>query len=452
MAKSIKKYNAAATYGNNKVGNIRYYTKGGETYTRAAHNSVSSNPRTAKQMNQRLYFSSMMAMYRKDIAASCYYKEMNQSYANAFMQANKNVQGVYLTKEQHDAGNVIVLPVCVTKGKSGNNTIFPISQELDSGYILSDIAVGSLSIGANTTVGELAQAIFANNPGGVNGWKQNDRLGFVRCYQVIVNGIYRASWQTPINITLNTDDTTLLSSVFSDLTIWEDCLAVSMGSAIGGACFTHSRTDANGALIFSTQFLVNCNAALIASMRSDAQFEAAWNSYGGGSKDWIREGSGSADASGYPLSVQSEDAAKGSVSGGGMYEEGDQPTFTATAAAGYEFEGWYRNGVKFSSANPGSLTMPGEAVIVVAKFQTIPGKTVTLTASPNTGGTVQIDSEAAGQTCIKEVPAGTSVTLKAVANTAGGWSFIKWSDDDTNAERTVTVNNDLNLTATFNIQ
>ena len=64
--------------------------------------------------------------------------------------------------------------------------------------------------------------------------------------------------------------------------------------------------------------------------------------------------------------------------------------------------------------------------------------TVTLAASPEAGGTVT-----GGGT----VDAGESLTIKATA--AEGYTFVKWSDNDTNAERTYTPSANVTLTATF---
>ena len=64
--------------------------------------------------------------------------------------------------------------------------------------------------------------------------------------------------------------------------------------------------------------------------------------------------------------------------------------------------------------------------------------TLTLAASPSNGGTV---------TGAGVYDAGSDVTVKATANS--GYTFKKWSDGDTNAERMVTVDGDKSLTATF---
>lgn len=64
--------------------------------------------------------------------------------------------------------------------------------------------------------------------------------------------------------------------------------------------------------------------------------------------------------------------------------------------------------------------------------------TVTLTASPSAGGSVT----GAGQ-----YAKGSQATIKAVANS--GYTFTKWSDDDTNAQRTLTITGDVTLQAIF---
>ena len=65
-------------------------------------------------------------------------------------------------------------------------------------------------------------------------------------------------------------------------------------------------------------------------------------------------------------------------------------------------------------------------------------KTVALSASPSGSGTVT----GGGQ-----YDEGASATIKAVA--ASGFHFVKWSDNNTSATRTVTVNSDLTLQALF---
>ena len=66
--------------------------------------------------------------------------------------------------------------------------------------------------------------------------------------------------------------------------------------------------------------------------------------------------------------------------------------------------------------------------------------TVTLSASPSNAGTVS----GGGQ-----VEAGKTATIKATP--ASGYKFVKWSDNTTSAQRTITVNSNMNLVATFEL-
>ena len=74
----------------------------------------------------------------------------------------------------------------------------------------------------------------------------------------------------------------------------------------------------------------------------------------------------------------------------------------------------------------------GSGEDVVAKY------TLGLVASPSNGGKV---------TGAGEYEAGTEVAIKATANS--GYTFKKWRDGNTSAQRMVTVDGDKSLTATF---
>ena len=85
-----------------------------------------------------------------------------------------------------------------------------------------------------------------------------------------------------------------------------------------------------------------------------------------------------------------------------------------------------------SPKSGGPSTEPETPGGEVAKY------TLTLAASPSNGGTV---------TGAGVYEAGTEAAVKATANS--GYTFKKWSDGNTNAERMVTVDGDMSLTATF---
>ena len=150
---------------------------------------------------------------------------------------------------------------------------------------------------------------------------------------------------------------------------------------------------------------------------------------------------------GYRLTVQSEDTTKGTVSGGGRFEEGDSPTFTAEANVGYAFEGWYVDDEKISSSNPGTLEMPAENVTVVAKFVTVETCSISVESNNSSWGLVQIDNFPAADHDAQTVNKGTTHTIRAIATS--GHYFVEWSDHNTDNPRTVTVTASQNFEAGF---
>ena len=122
----------------------------------------------------------------------------------------------------------------------------------------------------------------------------------------------------------------------------------------------------------------------------------------------------------------------GAVTGGGIFLKDEKTTITATPDQGYHFVKW-SNGKTETSFE---LTVT-ESVNLKAEFD----KNVhTLTVSAGANGTVT-----GGGT----VEAGSSAEISATA--AEGYHFVKWSDGNTSASRTVVVDKDIELTAEFAI-
>ena len=124
-------------------------------------------------------------------------------------------------------------------------------------------------------------------------------------------------------------------------------------------------------------------------------------------------------------------AVNGTVTGAGEYEHGATATITAIAAEGYHFVRWSDGNTEATR----SIVVTA-AVTLTAEFA-INVYTVTLNAE---NGTVK----GAGS-----YNYGTDVTLTATP--AEGYHFVKWSDGDTNATRTIKVTADVTLTAEFAI-
>ena len=151
----------------------------------------------------------------------------------------------------------------------------------------------------------------------------------------------------------------------------------------------------------------------------------------------------------YVIQVVIDPSAGGTatISGGGTtgsYTYNQQCTVVATLATGYHFLGWYKNGSQVSQEL--SYTFPVvDSCTLEARFE-INTYTITVNASPANGGTVQINNGTAGGTASGTFAHGTTIQLKATANS--GYDFSQWSDGGAQTHY-VTVTAGETYTATF---
>ena len=141
---------------------------------------------------------------------------------------------------------------------------------------------------------------------------------------------------------------------------------------------------------------------------------------------------------GYNLVVESEDTNKGTVTGGGLHCPGEGENIEAIPAAGYQFAQWNDG----NTDNPRYVwadNITFTAYFAQAEQAPVADEyTVSLSVNQNGLGTV---------TGASTYPAGTNVQI--VATPESGITFIKWSDDNTDNPRNITLNNDVTLTAIF---
>ena len=375
MKKYILKQNAAVSLNSGRVGNIRYYTKDGNTYTRTISSSV-NNPRSEGQMRQRTKVSNLVNNYRmmKPFLAKCF-EQSNScvSIYNLFFKTSMMCQAVYLTKELAGSGAAVAAPYCVSDGSLPH-----ITYGLNTNGILqTDINLGDLTIGVATTVGELAQAIVANN-GGL--YAYGDFISFLAVLQkgsVSLPLVSVEGW----NIQLVKNSTELVYDKVDALgfSTVGTCLGMSDEAEAGCYAWIHSRKG-NGVKV-SGQQLYNCNEEMLSHFTSDEAFQAAKASYGESTPE--------------PF-VTSDDSEGG---------EPIPPTEQKTV----------------------SLSVP---------------------SAMQSMGDIQINARSKAKSDTLAVPTGTEVTIKAIP-VSGDYQFISWSDGNTSATRTLTVSEDIALTASF---
>lgn len=402
----MAKVNGVASQLSGKVGQLIYrHTKYG-TVVYEAPVKASVPQRTEAQMQVRTQLGNLAAVYgqfNKTLKKGFEGLNGKMSDYNAFIQANMNVVKVYVPKSVRLNGGSVLAPYQITRG-----TLPSVAMHKNAGGVLvSDIAVGSLVIGEETTVADLACAVVAMNAD----WEEGDQITFFYGVQSTdaVTGVPRARIYGS-KVMLNPGDTTPLLEVVSALgfSVVDGCLAMERAIASGAAVWVHSRDDvASGSGVrVSTQFMY-VDSALLASYQNAQAMVGAANSYGGVnvSAVYLKPGS--------KFSIGMEPMG---WSGG---NDNDNDNTGDGGGSG-------------SGSGEGSGTGSGSEENPVVK------RTVSLSVSPAGAGTVT----GGGQ-----YDEGASATLKAVA--ASGFHFVKWSDNNTSATRTVTVNGDLNLQAIF---
>ncbi len=143
----------------------------------------------------------------------------------------------------------------------------------------------------------------------------------------------------------------------------------------------------------------------------------------------------------YEITATANPTNGGTVTGAGTYDHGTTVTLTATAAEGYHFVNWTKEGTEVSTSASYSFTVT-EAGAYVAHFEM---NTYEVTATANPTGTVS------GEGTYNH---GMTVTLTATADE--GYTFVNWTENgdvvSTNATYSFTVTSDRTLVANFQIE
>ena len=204
------------------------------------------------------------------------------------------------------------------------------------GVLVSDIALGGLVIGAETTVADLANAVIAYNAG----FEAGDQVTFFYGQQTTdaVTGIPRARIYG-FKVMLNPGDSTPLYEVVSEIGFSSVAsgsgagagasggyvLGMSVAITDGAAVWVHSREDSasgSSGLRVSTQFLY-VDSSVLAAYQGSSAMAASANSYGGINTSAVylnpRSGAGSGAGSVVTPVVAS---GSGSESGSGSSESG----------------------------------------------------------------------------------------------------------------------------------
>lgn len=271
-----------------KAGGMVFYQAQGETRFRELAAKV-SNPRTERQMAQRVRWANLVNFYRANrnwMQRAFENKPQNNTDYNRFMSLNGGTSDIYLTKQEANAGACVVNSYKVTDG-----TLNAIEITVNGSNWLTNIWTGELAaISAATTVGQFAQALLSSN----GGLRTGDQLSFIRMsQQVNSNTGYPFVIIRAYEVLLNPSSTELLSDYLPldyfavvSASGTNTLQVVNSGNA-GGFVLVLSRTEGGIIRVSPQEVIVANNSALIARYSSDSQQQLAADSYGEGTEVFL---------------------------------------------------------------------------------------------------------------------------------------------------------------------
>ena len=313
-----------------------------------------SNPRRSeKQANMRCQMANMSAnfkLYQGKLKLAWEGKKAGLSEFNCFVASNYDKAPVYITKSMRVAGACVLAESYISSG-----SLPPIENVVSSeGVLVSDLRLGSLQIGAETTVADLTIAILQNN----QEWEDGDQLTwFYGVQRVDSAGTPRASL-TAEKVVLDTTDETVLYSVvsargFTSVQGADGGQVLGMSEALvnAGGVWVHSREKDSGSIRVSSQQMKVVSEVLGQYQTYQAMVESA-KSYGGinGSVAYLKPvtlatissgasaGSGGGSQSGGANQNANENQNGGSGTGSGS-ESGTGTSGSGTESGGTESGG-----------------------------------------------------------------------------------------------------------------
>ena len=270
---------------NGSAGSLTFKQVNGQTVV-SEKATVVKNTRTPAQQRQRTKWANVVQMY-KGICPLINYgyesKPAGCSDYNMFMKANMKITDIYLTRQEVAGGGCIAAPYQITQG-----TLPSIVTVGEGDNVRTDISLGDLTIDAETTVKDFAQAVVNNNAD----YDFGDQISFFDVLQRVnaVTGIPYCQFLATNVVLDKTMEAKLLDIVskYGFATV-DGFLGHIEGEGSGVFAWVHSRKGSAKTLV-STQTFVNNNADVIAEYSGDQAYKRSVKTYGGESSAFLTPG------------------------------------------------------------------------------------------------------------------------------------------------------------------
>ena len=257
------------------IGDLTFKQVGGVTIVSEKITQM-TNPRTDAQMRVRTRWNNIVAMYkgiRPLLNRGFESKAAGLSDFNMFMKMNMQKTPVYLTKQQVAGGACVAAPYQITQGSLPAIVISGTGNSA-----ATDIYLGSLSIGASTTVADFSQAVVNNNAD----YKYGDQISYFEITQKTnaETGIPYCQFEAK-KVVLDAADTSVLWDVAGRSGFYgQDSMLGHYGASFVGAFgWVHSRKS-SGKTLVSSQSLVAVNATILAEHQGELAYNLSKSSYG----------------------------------------------------------------------------------------------------------------------------------------------------------------------------
>ncbi len=363
------------------IGDLTFYQMNGQTIVRKKGSGATSTTKSAKQLLVRSQWNNIINAWKSLIGDGQQppfaNRKTGQTNYHAFMSANMNQRAVFLTDEMGKSGASVLAPYKVSQGG-----LAPVLVKAVDGVNQTNIALGGLTITADTTLAELSAAIIANNRGSIinqskDCYNAEDRILYIRMEQCVdpYTGIpYFVSTQHCFDLGFGLERKVWAVLGEEGFQSRNGFLAAKSGLSNAGEVWIHLRKDRDGMIVDASAQTIVCNNPLLSQFTSRKALDEAMESFGGITKntgmmsaaniefmldsfveenaaemgigDGDSDGSGSVSDSGsgtadqVVISVAASPSNGGSVSGGGMVSKGATVTLRAEASSGFVFSRW----------------------------------------------------------------------------------------------------------------
>ena len=308
------------------VGQFTFKRMGGATIVSEKVTTI-TNPRSASQQSQRTKWGNLIRLYSGispllDLAFEN--KAARVSDYNMFIKLNVASAEVRLTKAEMAAKACVAAPCVVSLG-----SLPTIEMSGQAGSSVTNIALGSLTIDSNTTIGEFAKAVVNNN----SAFNFGDQIAFLVIRQSVnpITGYPQCTFGGE-RVTLDKFSTVKLRDAVSaeGFSVKDGKLACQLDSNFQGSYVWIQSRKENGKTLVSTQVMVMKND-LYADYTGEEAYTRSVKSYGGENNVFLTPmGSGSANGS------TSGDAGNGGSSSGGSDGGGSSSGGQGSSGGGTE--------------------------------------------------------------------------------------------------------------------